>query len=221
MNDVAHVQRPRTVHERRSRRTRERLADAAIDCLVESGYRGTSFVEVCRRAGLTRGAAHHHYRDLPALMLDAMRRLNQRLHDRAAPALRASHGVEKRIDEGLDAVWELFTAREFRAVVEIWVAQSHDPALARRIRSEMSAFAEVVAESLSEFFPEFGSGHGDALVVVHFVFLVMVGMGFVNATIAPVEALERDGDRTRLRELLRAIVQREAGLLRRGALPYA
>ncbi len=212
MQEVAHrPSRPRTVHEQRSRRTRERLADAAIDCLVELGYRGTSFVEVCRRAGLTRGAAHHHYRDLPALLLDAMRRLNERLLDRARPALRDASAMEERIDAGIDVLWSLFTAREFKAVVEIWVAQSHDPALSRRIRHEMDRYSTSVSDGFARSFPELMEEGEDALLVMRFAFLVVLGLGFMNATIDP---RGPDPERERMLSLLKGVVQREVSLLR-------
>lgn len=210
--DVAHIQaRPRTVHERRSRRTREKLADSAIDCLVESGYRGTSFVEVCRRAGLTRGAAHHHYRDMPALLLDAMRRLNDTLIGRVRPALREDLELEKRIDGAIEVLWSTFTSREFKAVVEIWVAQSHDPALSRRIRSEMERYAANVSEGFGRAFPELSEDGDEALLMMRFAFLVVLGLGFHNATLGPQPP---DADRDAMLSLLKKVVQREVAIMR-------
>ena len=213
--DVAHIQGPpRTLHELRSRRTREKLADAAIDCLVESGYRGTSFVEVCRRAGLTRGAAHHHYRDMPALLLDAMRRLNDTLISRMRPALRAELDLEKRIDDAIDVLWTIFMSREFKAVVEIWVAQSHDPNLSRRIRSEMERYSANISEGFGREFPELGDTGDEALLMMRFAFLVVLGLGFHNATLGA--QAEGDG-RERMLVLLKKVVQREVEFMRGAA----
>ena len=210
--DVAHIQErpPRTVHEQRSRRTREKLADAAIDCLVESGYRGTTFVEVCRRAGLTRGAAHHHYRDIPALLLDAMRRLNDTLIGRVRPALREDLRLQERIERAIDVLWGTFTSREFKAVVEIWVAQSHDPALSRRIRSEMERYSVNISEGFSRAFPELRAEGDEALLMMRFAFLVVLGQGFHNSTLGP---LHEDADPERMLLLLKKVVQREVDFM--------
>jgi AcrR family transcriptional regulator len=217
--DVARIQgRPRTMHERRSLRTREKLADAAIDCLVELGYRGTSFVEVCRRAGLTRGAAHHHYRDMPALLLDAMRRLNDSLIARVRPALRGELDLEKRIDGAIDVLWSTFTSREFKAVVEIWVAQSHDPVLSRRIRSEMERYSVNISEGFGHAFPELALDGDEALLMMRFAFLVVLGQGFHNATIG---ASPTDSDRERMLELLKKVVQREVSFIHEAAASNA
>jgi AcrR family transcriptional regulator len=203
--------RPRTTQEQRSQRTRTKLADAAIECLVEQGYRGTTFVEVCRRAGLTRGAAHHHYRDLPALLLDAMRRLNQGLLERARPVLRDGGDTEKRIDAALDVLWDVFNARDFKAVVEIWVAQSHDPDLRERLRSEMEDYANHLAEGLAASFPELMHADSDAVRMMQFAFLTMLGMGFAKATIYRADDPDQHD---RMRSMLKKVVQREVSFIR-------
>src|SRR5262249_24591200 len=66
------------VRRRQADRTaamRAALADAAADVLIERGWAATTVTEVCRRAGVTTGAFHHHYPNLPNLLADALRRL--------------------------------------------------------------------------------------------------------------------------------------------------
>jgi AcrR family transcriptional regulator len=207
--------RPRTSHEERSHKTRERLTEAAIGCLVEHGYRGTTFVQVCRRAGLTRGAVHHHYRDLSDLLLDAMKRLNQGLTQRVGPVLRAIDDPGKRVGAGIELLWRQFTSREFKAVVEIWVAQSHDPVLSSRIRPEMERYSQAIVEGFARAFPELTQVGGGAPLTVRFAFLVLLGMGFVNATIDP---RGPDGERADMLVLLKRVVQRELAAICDGSL---
>jgi AcrR family transcriptional regulator len=42
-------------------RTKAKLREAAVDSICEVGYTRTTGVEIARRAGVTRGALHHHY----------------------------------------------------------------------------------------------------------------------------------------------------------------
>src|ERR1700742_690465 len=51
----------------RSAAMRTRLVAAAKASLMDSGYARTTAVEVCARAGVTRGALFHHFEDLSAL----------------------------------------------------------------------------------------------------------------------------------------------------------
>ncbi|KAA9155862.1 TetR/AcrR family transcriptional regulator [Microbacterium lushaniae] len=40
---------------------RERIIDAAIDCLVESGWRGTTLAAIAAKAGISRGLISYHF----------------------------------------------------------------------------------------------------------------------------------------------------------------
>ena len=59
----------------RSRVTRERLVEAAIECLAEMGYAATSTNAVCERAGLSRGAQLHHFPSKHELLAGAVEHL--------------------------------------------------------------------------------------------------------------------------------------------------
>lgn len=50
-----------TTQKTMSEQTKAALRQAAIDSIYELGYEKTTGVEIARRAGVTRGALHHHY----------------------------------------------------------------------------------------------------------------------------------------------------------------
>lgn len=52
--------------------TRVALLDAALLSFEERGWRGATFEHVAERAGVTRGALHHHFRSKAALLTDAL-----------------------------------------------------------------------------------------------------------------------------------------------------
>ncbi|MDO4887230.1 MAG: TetR/AcrR family transcriptional regulator [Actinomycetaceae bacterium] len=53
-------------------RTRLALLKAALMAFDEKGWRGATFEHVARRAGVTRGAVHHHFRSKVALLEQAL-----------------------------------------------------------------------------------------------------------------------------------------------------
>lgn len=53
-------------------RTRVALLHAALMAFEEKGWRGATFEHVAERAGLTRGALHHHFRTKNALLTEAL-----------------------------------------------------------------------------------------------------------------------------------------------------
>src|SRR5581483_10029359 len=60
----------RTQAQRRAA-SRARLLDAAVDCLAERGYGGTTLPEIVRRAELSNGALWRHFRSKNELLVAA------------------------------------------------------------------------------------------------------------------------------------------------------
>lgn len=53
-------------------KTRVALLEAALMSFEEKGWRGATFEHVAERAGVTRGALNHHFRDKHALLTEAL-----------------------------------------------------------------------------------------------------------------------------------------------------
>src|SRR3954447_597243 len=56
----------------RSRATRARLLEAAIGCLADQGYQASTVAVVGEHAGVSRGAAQHHFPTREALFTAAL-----------------------------------------------------------------------------------------------------------------------------------------------------
>lgn len=121
----------------RSAATRAALAGAATDLLVERGWAAVTVAEVCQRAGLTRGAFHHHHASLPGLLADALRRLYAELAGARRPAV-----VD--LTSLLDVTWQAVGDPRFKAVVEAWLAMANDPSLGEEIGPVVAEFATLV-----------------------------------------------------------------------------
>ena len=52
--------------------TRQRLLETAVDCLAELGWAQSSVVVVAERAGVSRGAAQHHFPTRESLFTAAL-----------------------------------------------------------------------------------------------------------------------------------------------------
>jgi AcrR family transcriptional regulator len=144
----------RTQQERRER-TREALLDATIDCLVELGYSGTTVHEICRRAGLSRGAQQHHFTTKAELMAAAVEHLVGRLRDEVAGTLVLPPGPE-RVSEAIDLLWRGFSGKLSTAALELWVAARTDAELRRSMlpvdralaRSTLDIYREAAGADL-------------------------------------------------------------------------
>ncbi len=106
----------RRTQTERSLSMRMRLIEATIESLVECGYTNTTAVEVCRRAGVTRGALLHHFADLTALFEASL----ERLYDDMGRGVDAAPKSERREAMGarelVDSMWSSVSRSEFKAV---------------------------------------------------------------------------------------------------------
>lgn len=117
----------------RSRATRARLLEAAISCLAELGYHASTVAVVAERAGVSRGAAQHHFPTRDALFTAALEHVT---HIRAA-ALRRElgdlSGERPSTAQVVDMTFSLYSGALFRAALALWVAAAAEPALREQI----------------------------------------------------------------------------------------
>jgi AcrR family transcriptional regulator len=141
----------------RSRVTRERLLDATIESLAADGWSGTTAVAVAARAGVSRGAAQHHF----ATRYDLVRGAVERVSDRLADSLRdevATRGGDERVLTVLELLTDMWTNTAGRAALQLWVAAATDPALhalvlpleQRFSRELFDATCELLAADLAQ-----------------------------------------------------------------------
>ncbi|SFE03916.1 transcriptional regulator, TetR family [Actinacidiphila alni] len=114
----------------RSRATRQRILEAAVSCLAEHGWSGSTVAVVCARAGVSRGAAQHHFRTREELFTAAIAHMAEQwlgtVRERAR-ALPDSGG--DRTYAVVDMLVTVHTGPLFRAALHLWVAAADEEQL--------------------------------------------------------------------------------------------
>ncbi|MEU6300659.1 TetR/AcrR family transcriptional regulator [Streptomyces erythrochromogenes] len=118
----------------RSRVTRRHLLEAAVSCLAEHGWAGSTVSVVAERAGVSRGAAQHHFPTREDLFTAAVEyvaeerstALRDLFHARPADHPAARPAV-------VEALVDLYTGALFRAALQLWVAASNEEQLRPRV----------------------------------------------------------------------------------------
>ncbi len=130
----------------RSRATRESLLDATIESLAEVGWHGTTVVAVAARAGVSRGAAQHHFSSRDDLVREAVERVSEGLGQRLRTRAVDEQDDDNPVLDVLTRLTNVWTDVVGRAALNLWVAAASDPALRalvvpieRRFSSEMEA----------------------------------------------------------------------------------
>ncbi|MET7450645.1 TetR/AcrR family transcriptional regulator [Streptomyces sp. NPDC005574] len=131
MGGVSTAERDRAPKQDRSRATRRRLLEAAVACLAEHGWAGSTVSVVAERAGVSRGAAQHHFPTREDLFTAAV----EYVAEERSTALRAlfpdGAGDDRRAVVG--ALVDLYTGPLFRAALHLWVAASYEEQLRSRV----------------------------------------------------------------------------------------
>ncbi|MFF1694753.1 TetR/AcrR family transcriptional regulator [Streptomyces sp. NPDC058257] len=117
----------RSPKQDRSRATRQRLLEAAVACLAESGWAGSTVSVVAERAGVSRGAAQHHFPTREDLFTAAV----EYVAEQRSTALRALPAQDRA--SVVAALVDLYTGTLFRAALHLWVAASNEPQLGDRV----------------------------------------------------------------------------------------
>lgn len=115
----------------RSRATRQRLLEAAVACLADHGWAGSTVSVVAERAGVSRGAAQHHFPTREDLFTAAV----EYVAEERSTALRALFPQGAAGDRAavVSALVDLYTGPLFRAALHLWVAASNEDQLRPRV----------------------------------------------------------------------------------------
>src|SRR4051812_34462552 len=118
----------------RSRATRQRLLEAAVACLAEHGWSGSTVAVVAERAGVSRGAAQHHFPTREDLFTAAIEHVAEELllalRERAY-ALPEAGVPRTRTVVGM--IVGVYTGPLFHAALHLWVAAANEERLRPRV----------------------------------------------------------------------------------------
>lgn len=143
----------------KSKRTRQRILDAAVDVLANQGFSRFSTLGVAEKAGMTRAAMLYHFGSrldlLSAVTRYVVRRRIQLFEEamKAVPRTESYKGQHFRA-KATDTAWEHLELPEFWAFTELVMAARTDPELAALIEPALAIFDRSRRETTTRVFPE-------------------------------------------------------------------
>ena len=142
--------RGRRTQDERTAETRARVLNAAVECLIDEGYAGTTTKRIAERTGVSRGAQQHHFPKRHDLVIQAVTHVaNRRLEELRAEAQRLTK-AEDRVQRLLDLLRQLFAGPLFFASLELWVASRTDDALHEALQAAERELGRTIAELTAE-----------------------------------------------------------------------
>ena len=145
---------PTRTQQERSATTRTKLLDATIEALVEQGYARTSTTDICRRAGVSRGAQLHHYPTKASLMASAVEHLFERRHGEFRALLDKLPESPDRVSKAFKALWKIYSGPTLCAWMELVVAARTDPELRRPVAEVNARFTAQAETTFKRLFSQ-------------------------------------------------------------------
>lgn len=103
-----------------------------MDCLADGGWSATTVAVVAERAGVSRGAAQHHFPTREDLITAALEHMfDERIE--SARAELAAPGTSPTTEAVVARLVEHFTGTLFKAALQVWTAAAADEALRERV----------------------------------------------------------------------------------------
>ncbi len=187
--------------ESRGEQTRRELLDAAIQRLAAAGVAGTTFVDVAKRCGLSRGAIHHHFPQMDDLLLAVVEQIGEIIRQRAFEILDQVEQRDRAYAKGIDAVWTQMQTVEYRALVQLRNGLVSGPTPGVSVRQAVLALNHAWMRAAERLPGRFKHKADQQLIRV--VLTALAGaMTLDTALGAPAD----DPERTAFREKLKTIV---------------
>jgi len=161
---------------------RRQLIEATVASLIETGFARTTTVEICRRAGVTRGALLHHFDSLADLFAATLAHLYEQFLAGAEGADDASAADGPVDGEAMvEGLWRHFSRPEYKAVIELWLASRNEPELGAVLAPTILKIRDLANPRLNPALLARLGRSAEAVAFYRLVLEAMIGMALGRA----------------------------------------
>jgi AcrR family transcriptional regulator len=182
----------------KSRKTREKILQSAISLIREGGYSSASAARIAERAGITWGAAQHHFGSKDEI-LDAVMEVSHRKFIELMSSASLRRGtLADRVDIFVDLMWQHYQDDVYLAALEILLAsRSTDAPPVQTALFESRAAHEHLVTVREIFFDSDLSDEQiqEALIFIH---CVLTGLTIEKVLEGEIHYIERHIRRSKL-----------------------
>ena len=182
LSSTTNLKSQRRSNVERSATTRAKVVSAAIQCLYELGYEGTTVILVAKRAGVSRGAAQHQFPSKVDLMMAVAAYVVEQQTRIRKEVWENMPVINEPVSQVVEVNWDIHKMPENVAFFEIMMATRNDEELQQRFVPFSKKMAELRswgAKSIAniagiEMRPEL-----DALVRLHFAAMRGISLDYL------------------------------------------
>lgn len=135
-------------NEQRSAETRAAILTAATENFSTSGYEGTGVAEICRKAGVSKGAFYYHFESKEAVFLELLNTWLAELERSLAVVANDAENIPESLLRMAGLMQGVFqTDRKHIAIfLELWTQASRNESVRRATVAPYHKYQEILAD---------------------------------------------------------------------------
>lgn len=196
--------RARRTNVERSAATREKVINAAVTCLNELGYQGTTVILVAKKAGVSRGAAQHQFPSKVDLMVGVAEQIIDHQTELRSTMWKNLVADGDTLSKMVDFSWELQSHPENVALLEIMMATRNDEDLLQRFQPFFAHMNEMRKKGAAAIAKLIGApeDHPRLVALIRLHYAVMRGLA-IDSVVSSDDAEEKQREIRAAVELLK------------------
>jgi AcrR family transcriptional regulator len=157
--------------------TRDRVIQATVTTILESGFYRASTNEIARTAGVTWGVIQHYFGTREGLMLAVLQEGASRFAETVEHAHIDGATVDERITQLLDIFCSHYSQPEYLADLQILLNMDRDPRTSSEVRKTMRDVAQRANGHVRRLLREALGSRAGVADLSTTIFLIMRGFG--------------------------------------------
>jgi TetR/AcrR family transcriptional regulator, regulator of cefoperazone and chloramphenicol sensitivity len=142
--------------------SRQRVLDAAIECILQQGLYRASSNAIAEHAGLSWGVIQYYFGTREALMLAVFEEGGRRLDEAVRDARITGETLPERVESYLEILARYYGSPDYLVFTQVLLSLSHDPRTSERTRQALARTSEATQPPLQRLQAEVLAGTGVA-----------------------------------------------------------
>jgi TetR/AcrR family transcriptional regulator, regulator of cefoperazone and chloramphenicol sensitivity len=140
--------------------SRQRLIDAAVQCILEQGFYRASSNAIAERAGVSWGVIQYHFGSREALMLAVLEEGTRRLNEILLTGEITGGTVTERVAQYMDILARYYGSPQYLAYTQVLINLAHDSRTSAQTRETMARISQSATPELNRLLRKVLAGTG-------------------------------------------------------------
>ena len=164
--------------QQRSEETKAHILQSAQQLFAESGYDATGVAEICKTAGVSKGAFYHHFPSKQAVFMTLLENWLATLDGQMALLLDGADSVAQGLVHaaGISSLVFHSASGQLPMFLEFWRAASHDPLIWQTTVGPFRRYQELFADIVRKGIAEGSLRPVDALTAARLIVALALGL---------------------------------------------